>query len=119
MTTSHGLKIDGTQFWVTHRRREYGPFDYDYSKDYHGIELLYQGQKFGEYITSVEIFADLRQFKLPMAVVEVASIALGSILYGLLNGLNDEEKQVDLERRLLEHGLDRFAGQIKRKPDAA
>ena len=119
MPPSCGLRFEGTSFWVTHRRREYGPFDYDWSKDFCGIELLYLGRKFGEYCSAEEIFADLKQFKLPMRVVEVASIVLGSILFGLLNGLSAREKHLDLINRLHQHGLAKFVQQLEHDPNAA
>ncbi len=119
LSNSCGLRFVGTRFWVIHRRRQYGPFDYEWSKDFNGIEMLYRGDKFGEYCSSEEIYADLKEFGLPMSVVEVTSIAIGSILYGLLNGLSSDEKQSLLVFRLCEHGYEKFSQQIERKPDAA
>lgn len=114
---SCGLRFHGTRFWVIHRRREYGPFDYEWSKDFEGIELMYLEQKFGEYCSAEEIFADLKQFRLPMRVVEVTSVVMGSVLYGLLNGLNAEEKREDLVGRLTEFGFERFSQHIEPSPD--
>jgi hypothetical protein len=37
MSSAHGLRFDGTQFWVVHRRREFGPFDYEWSRELDGI----------------------------------------------------------------------------------
>lgn len=116
MSASSGLRFEGTKFWVIHRRREYGPFDYEWNKDFCGIELMCGGEKFGEYCSSDEIFADLTEFRLPMRVVEVSSIVMGSVLFGLLNGLNSDEKKLDLVDRLNQHGLDRFARQIVDDP---
>ena len=104
---------------MIHRRREYGPFDYEWSKDFNGIELMFRGQKFGEYCSANEIYADLKHFKLPMRVVEVTSLVMGSVLYGLLNGLSSTEKRQDIDRRLRDHGLEKFADQIDRISDAA
>ena len=28
---THGIRFEGTRFWVLHRRREFGPFDYEWS----------------------------------------------------------------------------------------
>jgi len=119
VANSNGLRFNESAFWIMHRRREYDPFDYEWSKDFNGIELMFQGQKFGEYCSSEEIFADLKQFRLPMRVVEVAAVVMGSTLYGLLNGLNADEKQFDLFRRLGEHGLQRFAESIGSDPHRA
>ena len=99
MSLSHGLRFEGTAFWVIHRRREYGPFDYEWSRDFDGIELTFCGRKFGEYCSAEEIFADLREFRLPMAVVEVASIALGCTIRRVLDGLG----QPAGERLMLDH----------------
>ena len=118
MKDSIGLRFEGTKFWVTHRRREYGPFDYEWSKDFNGVELLFRGQKFGEYCSCEEIYADLKEFKLPMRVVEVTCVVMGSVLFGLLNGLNSDEKGQDMFNRLCEHGHEEYARRI-RTSDAA
>ena len=118
MPVTHGLKFEGTTFWVTHRRRDFGPFDYEWSSDFCGIELLYRGRKFGEYCSSEEIFADLKQFKLPMRTVEVASIVMGCLVYGLLNGRSEAERDQFVISRLRTLGYEKFA-HIHRHTDAA
>ena len=100
--------MSGTRFWVTHRRREYGPFDYEWSKDFCGIELVYSGHKFGEYVSTEEIFADLKEFALPLTVVEVSSIVLGCVIYGVLNGLTEAERARLLVERLTAAGHAKF-----------
>ncbi len=110
----HGITFDGSRFWVKHRRRDYGPFDYEWSREYDGVELLYQGQKFGELCSLNEIFADLKSFSLPQRVVEVAVITLGAIVYGVLNGLDEAHKRWAIYDHLTRRGLDRFAKQIRR-----
>jgi hypothetical protein len=65
----HVIVFGGLRFWVTHRRRDYSTFDYEWSRDFAGIELLDQAQKFGEYCSREEIFADLKPFQLPRRVV--------------------------------------------------
>lgn len=92
MPISKGLRFEDTRFWVIHRRREYGPFDYEWSDGLCGIELHYQGIKFGEVCSVHELFADMKQFGLPMRVVEVACVVFGSTLLGITNGLNSQEK---------------------------
>ena len=109
MNVSHGIRFDETQFWVTHRRREYGPFDYDWSKDFCGIELLYAGKKFGEYCSTDEIFADLKEFHLPSTVVEVASIVCGCVISGILDGLSQEQRRVLISERLSQMGYKKFS----------
>ncbi|MFI4851334.1 MAG: hypothetical protein ACIAZJ_19645 [Gimesia chilikensis] len=105
---THGIRFDGTRFWVLHRRREFGPFDYEWSKDFSGVEFMYRDQKFGEYCSSEEIFADLKQFSLPMRVVEVSCLTIGIILYGILNGLPERHWKELLRERLDASGFQRF-----------
>lgn len=109
MPPSHGLRFHETQFWVIHRRTEYGPFDYEWSQDFCGVELMYRGQKFGEVCSEDEIFADLREFRLPMRVVEVASVVFGSLLHSLKRGLNQQQRSEHLEYVLTHHGCGDFA----------
>ena len=106
---SHGIQLDGTRFWVKHRRRVYGPFDYEWTSDFCGVEMLYDGQKFGEYCSADEIFADLKPFRLPMSVVRVTSIVMGCVLFGVLNGLKEIERHELLIARLRELGFEQFA----------
>ena len=112
--TSHGITFEGSRFWVTHRRHVYGPFDYEWSSDFCGVELRFQNQKFGEYCSQEEIFADLRPFKLPRRVVEVACVTLGAVIFGVLNGLDEAHKRWHVYDHLTRRGLDRFAKQIRR-----
>jgi len=106
---THGIRFEGTRFWVLHRRREFGPFDYEWSKDFSGVEFMYRDQKCGEYCSADEIFADLKQFSLPMRVVEVACLSMGMILYGVLNGLPEVLWKEQLRKQLDEKGFQRFA----------
>jgi len=80
--------------------------------DFNGIEFVYRGEKLGEYCSSEEIFADLKKFRLPMRVVEVTSVVMGSMLFGVLNGFNAEEKRSYLVEQLERHGLENFAKTI-------
>ena len=107
-----GIRFEGSAFWVRHRHQEYGPFDYEWARDMAGIELLYRRTKFGEYCSSDEISADLREFQLPMRVVEVSSIVCGAIILGLLSGFDARSKKQIVEQQLTERGLDRFAESI-------
>ncbi|MDP1796763.1 MAG: hypothetical protein Q8K78_04745 [Planctomycetaceae bacterium] len=109
MAAAHSIQLDGTRFWVTHRRVQYGPFDYEWSPDFCGVALLYEGRKFGEYCTSREIYADLRPDCLPLSVVQVSSIVMGCVLLGVMHGLTEQERSEMLRQRLEEFGFDRFA----------
>lgn len=118
MSASHGLRFEGSCFWVTHRHLEHGPFDYQWSTDLRGLEMLFQGQKFGEHCSANQIFADLKEFNLPRSVVDVASIVLGCTLYGIVNSLTDDDRRELLVGQLCEHGYERFADSC-RENDAA
>ena len=113
MATASGLRFEGTAFWVRHRHREFGPFDYEWSRDMLGIEFLYRRTKFGEYCSDDEISADLKEFKLPMRVVEVTAIVCGSIVFGILNGLSQAEKKAILLRNLQQNELPKFAENVE------
>ncbi len=105
---THGVRIQDTRIWVTHRRLEYGPFDYEWIPNLRGIELTFRGDKFGEILSEEEIYADLSQYRLPPRVVEVAVLVLGNALYSGLNGYNECERRDILEDRLIEAGCVRF-----------
>ena len=113
---THGVLFEGSRFWVTHRRRDYGPFDYEWSPDFAGVELVYAGQKFGEYCSKEEFFADLKEFRLPAAVVDVATIVLGSLVRGILSGLPESERRQLICDQLITAGYERFA-QLATRPE--
>ena len=108
MSDTHGIQLDGSRFWVTHRRKTYGPFDYEWNSDFCGVVMLYDGQPFGEYCSLDELYADLKPFSLPMTVVSVTSIVMGCVLFGILTGLRESERLELLTARLREHGFHRF-----------
>lgn len=118
MSTASGLRFEGTAFWVRHRNREFGPFDYEWSRDLRGIEFMYGRKKFGEYCSEDEISADLKEFRLPMRVVEVTSIVCGTIVYGILNGLDQDQRKAFLLQHLEQNQLPRFAENIEGWPEA-
>ena len=103
VSDAHGLRFHDTQFWVIHRRSEYGPFDYEWSPDFRGVELTYRGAKFGEICSIDEIYADLREFRLPMRVVEVASVVFGCMMVGMSNGYSQAEREALLVETLHEY----------------
>lgn len=112
VSPSHALRFEETRFWIIHRRREFGPFDYEWSTDLRGLELTYRGYKFGEICSEEELFADLREFGLPMRVVEVATLTLGCLLFGILKGLSGVERTQLLTDRLVRHGCGEFAASL-------
>ena len=113
---THGVLFEGSRFWVSHRRRDYGPFDYEWSQDFAGVELIYAGRKFGEYCSKEEIFADLKEFRLPATVVEVATIVLGCLVLGVLNGLPEGARRQFICEQLVAGGYQRFA-QLSTRPE--
>lgn len=94
------LRFEGTGFWVNHEGSEYGPFDYDWNKDYRSVNLLFQGHKFGEYVGRAEHFADLSELCLPREVGAIGTVALVSICCARLEGWSADETRDFLYRNL-------------------
>ena len=113
MSDRFGIRFKETQIWVIHRRQEFGPFDYEWSVDFRGVELMYQGQKFGEYCSSEEFFADLSEFNLPQSVYSVATIALGKYIQTILKGLTPEEQHPAICEELIKSGYSKYAQSIE------
>ncbi len=109
MDRTHGILVRDSSFWVVHRRRRYGPFDYEWSKDLAGIELTFAGRKFGEFCSQEEIFADLSEFHLPQSVVRAATIVMGCLVISILNGLQESQRRRLIIEQLISNGLERFA----------
>ena len=105
---TNGIQFLGTRFWVVYRRRHYGPFDYEWNKDLSGIEFIYQGTKFGEYCSADEVYADLKQFRLPTTVYKVASITIGTVVESILDGIPTNEREDLLAARLVNFGFEKF-----------
>jgi hypothetical protein len=105
---AHEILLDDTAFWVATRGRCFGPFDYEWSADLRGIELTYQGQKFGEICGPEELFADLAEFRLPMAVCRVAVITAGTLAAGIAAGHCEEQRVSALIDSLESFGYGRF-----------
>ncbi len=105
----HGILINGSTFWVVHRSRVHGPFDYEWSTDLHGVEFLYQGSKFGEYCSADELYADLTEFKLPQKVYEVASIVIATIVRDILEAIADRDRSASVAAQLTQMGFEQFA----------
>lgn len=105
---ANGIQFLGTRFWVVYRRRHYGPFDYEWNKDLSGIEFIYQDSKFGEYCSADEVYADLKQFRLPTTVYKVASITIGTVVENILDGVPTNEREELLATRLVKFGFEKF-----------
>lgn len=108
--TSYGdeILLETTAFWVATRGRCFGPFDYQWSADLRGMELTYQGKKFGEICSSEELFADLTEFRLPISVCRVAVITAGTLAAGIAEGHCSEQRVAALLESLHSFGYDRF-----------
>lgn len=104
-----GIKLNGSTFWVVHRSQSYGPFDYEWSPDFRGVEFHYQGHKFGEYCSVDEVHADLKDFRLPQRVYEVASVSIGTILKSILDGVAETNRAALLSQQLTDMGFEQFA----------
>ena len=83
-----------------------------------GIEFLYRRKKFGEYCSDDEISADLKEFKLPMRVVEVTAVVCGSIIFGIIHGFSQSEKKAILLKNLQHSQLSQFAANIEGLPES-
>lgn len=97
-----------TGFWIVARGQAFGPFDYQWSLDLRGLELLYRGQKFGEICSPDSLFADLTEFRLPMSVCRVAVITLGVLANGLSAGDCPDLQASKLLSALDQFGYSRF-----------
>lgn len=102
------IVLDETAFWVATRGRCFGPFDYQWSADLRGVELTYQGIKFGEICGPEELFADLTEFKLPMSVCRVAVITAGTLAAGISAGHCVEQRVKTLLDSLSSFGYGRY-----------
>lgn len=102
------ILLHRTGFWVVARGQSFGPFDYQWSLDLHGLELLYRGRKFGEICSPDSLFADLTEFQLPMSVCRVAVITLGVIANGISAGDCIDQKVSKLMIALDQFGYSRF-----------
>ncbi len=106
---THALRLDGTSLYVTHRRIEYGPFDYEWAPDLRSLDLTYQGHKYGEVWSAAQMAVDLREFRLPRRVVQVAMLATGCVLRALQCGHSEVERARLIVTVLHEFGCSRFA----------
>lgn len=108
VTVTHGIRFEEGAIWIRHRRREFGPFDYEWSKDYLGVELTFEGQKCGEFCSTSEYFVDLEPYGLPRTVVRVATIAMACLVESLRQGLTRPEREQLVFQQLARFGFARF-----------
>lgn len=109
---THGLRFTETAFYVVHRRREYGPFDYDWTPDLRGVELTYCGRKYGEVLSPHQMSVDLSPFRLPRKVMQVAVLITGGLLCSIRQGDSPEQRRRRLTAVLAQFGCERFAAEI-------
>jgi hypothetical protein len=109
---THGVRFVGTAFFVVHRRREYGPFDYHWGADLRSVDLTYRGVRFGEVWSAAQMFVDLREFRLPQRVVQVAVLVSGCLLHGLHRGDTLADRLRHIAAVLRQFGCGRFASSL-------
>jgi hypothetical protein len=95
-------------FWIVFRQRFYGPFDYQWSIDLHGIEFRFQGQKFGEFCSDDQFFAELSPFGLPQAVCSAAMLVAAHLVQGIRSGSSAADRLQALKSLLAEHESEPF-----------
>ncbi len=100
--------LSETAWWIIARGQPWGPFDYQWSADLRGIELTFQGRKYGEVCSEDEFFADLAPFRIPVSVCRVAAIIAGSLAVSISAGEEPDRRVVRLSRALDEFGFGRF-----------
>lgn len=97
-----------TAWWIVSRGQAWGPFDYQWSTDLRGIELTFQGRKFGEVCSREEFFADLAPFRIPVSVSRVAAIVAGSLAVSISAAEVSNARALRLTRTLDDLGYGRF-----------
>jgi hypothetical protein len=106
---NYGITLDGTRFWVIHQKQQYGPFDYQFSPDFNGIEMHYQDEKFGECCSDEELHADLSGSGLPLKVAEVATTILGTVIHSIFTARDSQFRMDEILAQLHKHQLSRYA----------
>ena len=107
-TVANEIILSDDKYWIVCRHELYGPFDYQWAPGMEGIELTYRGIKYGEICGMASFQADLKEFRLPLRVVQVASLTAGCLIFGLLNGLPEESRVASVQRMLRIYGWGRF-----------
>ncbi|MCH2212337.1 MAG: hypothetical protein MK110_13615 [Fuerstiella sp.] len=107
-TSASEIVLFETKWWITSRGQTWGPFDYQWSDDLHGIEFTFQGCKFGEVCSLDEFFADLAPFQIPISVCRVATVVAGSLAVSLSLAESAKSRSSRLRNGLTEFGFHRF-----------
>lgn len=81
------------------------------------MEMTYKGDKFGEFCSSNEFFADLKPFRIPLQVCEVGTLVLGLVMQGLLSGLTATERDSQVEQELVSRGFGQFARIVRHRDE--
>jgi hypothetical protein len=110
-TPTHGLRFEETAFYVRHRRREFGPFDYQWTDGLGSVLLTFQGRTYGEICSPEQLYADLREFELPRRVVQVAILVVGCQLQSIRCGHAVSERTALLRHVLTERHCGHFLSQ--------
>ena len=107
-SVANEIILTDDKFWIVSRQELFGPFDYQWSLDLYGIELTYQGEKYGEVCSDDEFYADLKPFGLPISVSRVAALTAGVLAKGIRSGTSIDERISHLIGLLQQFELDRF-----------
>ena len=107
-TPGNKIVLFETKWWIVSRGQIWGPFDYQWSADLHGIEFTFQGSKFGEICSIDEFFADLTPFEIPISVCRVAAVVAGSLAVSLSLAESAKVRDSRLRNALTEFGFKRF-----------
>lgn len=108
LVPAYAVVILENGFWIHHRGKGYGPFDYQFSNDLGGIEFLFQADKYGEFCSSEEFFADLKPYGLPIRVSEVAAVVTGTLARCIFQGIAASDRSRLVTRQLEKLGLGRY-----------
>lgn len=106
--SANEIVLSDTAWWVVARGRTWGPFDYQWSDDLHGIELTYEGKKYGEVCSEEEFFADLSPFRIPVSVCRVAAIVAGSLAVSISAAEDTDQRASRLTESLQQFDFGRF-----------
>ncbi|MBL8816668.1 MAG: hypothetical protein JNL58_11610 [Planctomyces sp.] len=106
--TPNEIFLRADDFWIVFRQRFYGPFDYQWSVDLYGMEFRFQGQKFGEFCSDDEFFADLSPYQLPPEVCSVVMLVAAHIVQGVRSASSPDDRLRSLESLLTLHQHETF-----------
>ncbi len=107
--TPNEIFMRSDDFWIVFRHRFYGPFDYQWSIDLYGMEFRFQGQKFGEFCSDNEFFADLSPFGFPPEVCSVVTLVAAHLVQGIRSGSSPDDRIRALKLLLAQHEHETFS----------